>query len=201
MTYREGEAKRVRNQIKKMKTGGRKRKLYSRDVQSTERMLRWDERANAALSSWSSECNVGLAAEDEEGGGKRTEERRQGERKRKKMRKQERGIWEQQRKKGKQRKSRAKQGMNTKIEIDRVDPSNPPIKWPLTKTKTIQSVSHNNNFAAVSQWVHSQTAQSTLCIIPHDCSASGHSVSFQPHYNAKTPARIGAYPGLAPLIA
>lgn len=40
MTYREGEAKRVRNQIKKMKTGGRKRKLYSRDVQSTERMLR-----------------------------------------------------------------------------------------------------------------------------------------------------------------
>lgn len=148
MTYREGEAKRVRNQIKQMKTGGRKRKLYSRDVQSTERMLRWDERANAALSSWSSECNVGLAAEDEEGGGKRTEERRQGERKRKKMRKQERGIWEQQRKKGKQRKSRAKQGMNTKIEIDRVDPSNPPIKWPLTKTKTIQSVSHNNNFAA-----------------------------------------------------
>lgn len=62
-------------------------------MQSTERMQRGDERVSTALSSWSSECNVGLTAEDEEGGGNRTGERRQGgERKRKKTRKQEKGI-------------------------------------------------------------------------------------------------------------
>lgn len=93
--------------LKRWKRGGRKRKLYSRDVQSTERMLRWDERANAALSSWSSECNVGLAAEDEEGGGKRTEERRQGERKRKKSRK---GGFES---------SRGRKGSKEKAELSR----------------------------------------------------------------------------------
>lgn len=42
----------------------------------------------------------------------------------------------------------AKQGMNAKFQIDRVDPCNLPIKQPLAKTKTILTISHNTDFSA-----------------------------------------------------
>lgn len=94
------------------------------------------KRVSTALSSWSSQCKVELRRRGERGE----------ERKRKEMRTQERGMYEQKKKKGKERK--AKQGMHAKFQIDRVDPSNLPIKRPLAKTKAILTVSHNTDFPA-----------------------------------------------------
>lgn len=61
------------------------------------------------------------------------------------------------------------------------------IKCPPAKTEAIPISSNNPDFCACS------VPMSPLHFIPHDCSASGHAVSFQPHYNAKTPACIRAY--------
>lgn len=60
---------------------------------------------------------------------------------------------------------KAELGMNAKLQIDRVDPSNLPIMPPLAKTTTIQGTPRKTDFSA-----HG-VPTSALCIIPHDCSA------------------------------
>lgn len=96
------------------------------------------KRVNTALSSWSSECKVGLTALTEEKSSREKEgDENVGKRN---LRAEKEG-----RKGGE---STAEQEMNAKFQIDRVDPSNLPIKRPLAKTKTILTVSHNTDFSA-----------------------------------------------------
>lgn len=104
------------------------------------------------------ECKVGLTVEEE----KRRDERRG--RKGEERKAEERGKGRSKAKHGDEnagkgnlraeeegregKESKTKQGMNAKFQIDRVDPSNLPIKRPLAKTKTILTVSHNTDFSA-----------------------------------------------------
>lgn len=52
------------------------------------------------------------------------------------------------REKGREKTGKLHSGMNANFQIDRVDPSNLPIKQPLAKTKTIPSASHNTAVSA-----------------------------------------------------
>lgn len=69
---------RVRNQIIKEKTGGKgKCKVKRGDKKMQRRECEEMRRVCTAFSSWSSECKVGVTAEEERRGRKRWEERKE----------------------------------------------------------------------------------------------------------------------------